>query len=210
MKLTSNARNIFRAEHSEFTFGPAVGGGEKIALRPHPPLAGSQQGAPDTISQTWRSNPSLGLWRPLGDVTETRWTATPIQWTSQAIGPSKGGTALAATVELPEWLSMAGCPAALFFSFSVSLGIGGPKQHSDWNCFINVSSLFNTAQLLNPGFLITETFAQFTGCVYGNLRKQLRDTRIAITVNGFYNDGGELQGTNFVDFNLNGSALTLN
>lgn len=209
MKLTSNVRNIWRQLYSPINFGSVPGGGQKINVTPIYPPAGSQAAAPDTITQTWRSNPSLGTWRPLGDITESQWTATPITWNSSPIGPDKTGVALTATVELPEILSMVGCPAAIFFSISVSLGIGTTDRHSDWNCVVYVANIFNTATLYNPGVAIGNAFGEFTGCVYGNLRKNLRDTRIAITMNGFYNDGGELQGNDFLAFNLTGSALSL-
>jgi len=210
MKIVSNVRNIFRNVNTTITFGSATGGGYKINVAPAIQPAGAQAAQPDAIAQTWRSNPSLGTWRPLGDITETRFTNTPISWTSASNGPSKTGTSLTATVEIPEILTMAGFPTAIFFSFGINLGQASTVSHSDWNCFVNVANLFANAQLTNPGFLIRDTFAEFTGCIYGNLRKTLRDTRIAITVNGFYtNTDGEFTNRDFVNFNLTGSSLAI-
>jgi len=210
MKIVSNVRNIYRSFDSTINFAAATGGGLKINVAPTIPPAGAQAAYPDAVTQTWRSNPTLGTWRPLGDISESRWSTTPISWTSGAYGPSQAGTSLTATFELPEILSMAGCPAAVFFSFSVNLGQASTTRHSDWDCFINLSSIFANSQITNPGFLIRDTFAQFTGCIYGNFRKALRDTRVAITMNGFYtNTDGEFTNRDFVNFNFNGSALSI-
>lgn len=208
MKVTSNVRNIYRNKHTLITWGTVPGGGEKIVPRDQGEPAGAQAAQPDTILQTWRSVPASGSWRPLGDITETRWTATPITWTSGSL--PQGGTSLTATVELPEILSMVGCPTAIFFSIGIELGLAHTAQHSDWNCFVNVANLFSVSRLTNPGFLIRDQIAEFTGCVYGNLRKALKDTRISVTMNGFYTGTtGELTASDFIHFNVNGSAVGL-
>jgi len=206
MKVTSNVRNVYREVHAPITWNLPTAAQPVTVNTPTVGPTGTQAAAPDTITSTWRSLPSVGTWRPLGDITESRWQNTPITWNSGRL--PNAGTSLTATVELPELLSMVGCPTAIFFSIGVELGVRSVEKDSDWNCFVNVANLFASSQLTNPGFLIRDSFAEFTGCVYGNLRKTLRDTRISVTMNGFY--GSTLiEARDFVHFNVNGSALTL-
>jgi hypothetical protein len=207
MKVVSNVRNIYRSVLAPITWTPASNPIPIIVDTPPPP-AGQQAAQPDSVAQTWRSLPSVGTWRPLGEITESKWTATPILWSSNRI--QQGGVGISATVELPEILSMVGCPTALFFSIGIALGSESTEKHSDWNCFVNVGNLFARAQITNPGFLIRDTFAEFTGCIYGNLRKTLKDTSISVTMNGFYGASIFDKPQDFVHFNVSGSALTLN